>query len=146
MSHPVTATHAAQITQVLLVDDHPAFSRLVELFANKWGKGAYKVTAVASIEEAVTALTLNAFDAILLDGRLSDDRSPGENAEILAETYRGPIILFSGMSPMNFSTSSDYSRFVGSISKDDLPKEHFVDQIQSFIYKHREMRSAEANK
>ena len=146
MSHPVTATHAAQITQVLLVDDHPAFSRLVELFANKWGKGAYKVTAVASIEEAVTALTLNAFDAILLDGRLSDDRSPGENAEILAETYRGPIILFSGMSPMNFSTSSDYSRFVGSISKDDLPKEHFVDQIQSFIYKYREMRSAEANK
>ena len=146
MSHPVTATHAAQITQVLLVDDHPAFPRLVELFANKWGKGAYKVTAVASIEEAVTALTLNAFDAILLDGRLSDDRSPGENAEILAETYRGPIILFSGMSPMNFSTSSDYSRFVGSISKDDLPKEHFVDQIQSFIYKHREMRSAEANK
>ena len=146
MSHPVTATHAAQITQVLLVDDHPAFSRLVELFANKWGKGAYKVTAVASIEEAVTVLTLNAFDAILLDGRLSDDRSPGENAGILAEPYQGPIILFSGMSPLNFSTSSDYSRFVGSISKDDLPKDYFVDQIQSFISKHREMRSAEANK
>lgn len=146
MTQPVTAINAAQITQVLLVDDHPAFSRLVELFANKWGKGTYKVTAVASIEDAVTALTLNAFDAILLDGRLSDDRSPGENAEILSETYRGPIILFSGMSPLNFSTSPDYSRFVGSISKDDLPKDYFVDQIQSCISKHREMRSAETNK
>ena len=146
MTQPVTAFDAAQITQVLLVDDHPAFSRLVELFANKWGKGAYKVTAVASIEEAVTALTLNAFDVILLDGRLSDDRSPGENAKILAETYQGPIILFSGMSPLNFSTSADYSLFVGSISKDDLPKDYFVDQIQTYISKHREMRSAEADK
>ena len=89
MTQPVTAINAAQITQVLLVDDHPAFSRLVELFANKWGKGTYKVTAVASIEEAVTALTLNAFDTILLDGRLSDDRSPGENAEILAAISGG---------------------------------------------------------
>ncbi len=131
------------VTNVLLIDDHPAFSRLVELFANKWDKGRYNVTAVTTVGEATACLAQSSYDILLLDGRLSDRKTPGENAAILSDHFAGPIVLFSGLAPLDFGTSPEYMKFAGAISKDDLPTDTFVDQMQAIISKHN--GSTEAN-
>ena len=133
MNHSAPVQSEASTTEVLLIDDHPAFSRLVELFANKWGKGHYKVTAVNNMESALATLQDRAFHIVLLDGRLHDDRSPGENSKTVSDHFSGPIILFSGLNPIDFETSVEYQNFAGTISKDDLPKESFIDRINAFI-------------
>lgn len=115
--------------RVLLIDDHVAFSKLVTLYANRSGKALFDVLTVQSIDEAADILKTRDFDLLLLDGRLSDDRSPTRNAELVSEIYKGPIILFSGMIPADFDTSEEYHLFSGAISKDDLPKPHFAEAL-----------------
>ena len=125
-----------ECVRILLIDDHKAFARLVQVFANKSGNTSFAVTAVPTLEDARAHLAERSFDLMLLDGHLQDGRSPAENAAFVSATFSGPIILFSGLIPNDFKTSPEYDRFAGAISKDDLSSQGFSQQLCSYVTEH----------
>lgn len=130
-------TDDQECKSVLLVDDHKAFGRLVQVYANKFGKTCFSVTAVPTLEDAKAHLAVTSFDLLLLDGHLQDGRSAAENAAIASDAFSGPIILFSGLIPKDFQSSSEYERFAGAISKDDLSSQEFSERLCSYIDEHQ---------
>ena len=83
--------------EVLLVEDNPGDARLVKESLADVSAGAFHLTHVERLEEAIRRLEQSRFDVVLLDLLLQDSQRLGTLMEIHNQAPKVPIVVFTGL-------------------------------------------------
>ena len=85
---------ASDELEVIVVDDHLAMRRSIELLLREAG---FRIAGVAgTLEEARAILSRRRFDVVLLDVQLGPESSVGLVEDLLREDPASPIVLYTG--------------------------------------------------
>ena len=85
---------ASEELEVIVVDDHLAMRRGIELLLREAG---FRIAGVAgTLEEARAILSRRRFDVVLLDVQLGPESSVGLVEDLLREDHASPIVLYTG--------------------------------------------------
>ncbi|HEY5431053.1 MAG TPA: response regulator transcription factor [Solirubrobacteraceae bacterium] len=85
---------AGEQLEVIVVDDHLAMRRGIELLL---GEAGFRIAGVAgSLQEARLVLSRRRFDVALLDVQLGEHSSVGLVQDLLREDPAAPIVLYTG--------------------------------------------------
>ncbi|HEY6526722.1 MAG TPA: response regulator transcription factor [Solirubrobacteraceae bacterium] len=85
---------ASEQLEVIVVDDHLAMRRGIELLLREAG---FRIAGVAgTLEEARAILSRRRFDVALLDAQLGPESSLGLVEDLLREDPASPIVLYTG--------------------------------------------------
>jgi DNA-binding NarL/FixJ family response regulator len=86
-----------EIVRILLVEDNPGDSRLVEVVLSEATSSAdFEVTHAERLEEALDHLSETGFDVILLDLSLPDSRGLETVTRMQTVASRAPMVILSG--------------------------------------------------
>lgn len=118
---------------MLVIDDHPAVPRLIELFTKRHGVSAFSTTAIRTVSDAKTWLGSNTPNLVFLDYHLSDSSDVRSSLEHLSTVYDGPIYLLSGAEPHELSEHEMDQRLNGVLHKDDISSGKIADLIADHI-------------
>lgn len=89
-------TISQEKTQLLFVDDEPAFLELATLFLERSGR--FEVTACSSATEALSELSKRSYDAIIADYEMPDMNGIELLRTVRIQNENIPFILFTGRS------------------------------------------------
>lgn len=87
---------AAPLLRVLIVEDDAGYSRLLRETLAEQTMPSYRVTAAASLEEALERLDAERFDAILLDLGLPDAGGLDALRAVRDRSTSSPVVVLSG--------------------------------------------------
>ncbi len=89
--------------QVLLVEDSPGDAALLEMSLTESVYGNFQVTIVRRLDEAISRLSRESFDAILLDRGLPESQGLQTLQRMRPRAANAPIIVLTGLSDENLA-------------------------------------------
>jgi len=109
--------------KVLLVEDNSTYASLVSALLEEAGSGRIRSVPVASLQEAVVALTTESFDAIVLDLHLPDSGGLGSLDGVLKVAPDVPVIVLTGTDDNETAIAAVRRGAQDYLSKDGLSAE-----------------------
>ena len=119
--------------RILLIEDNPGDARLLRETVAETGHGAFSITHVTTLGEALTRLELELFDVALVDLSLPDARGLEALEQVHGRAPVLPIVVLSGLDDESLAV-----RAVHEGAQDYLVKRHLSDAdllVRSMAYR-----------
>ncbi|NWK96191.1 glutamate dehydrogenase [Sphingobium lactosutens] len=97
---------AKQRINVLLVEDNPVYSRLIQKLLTRSEHQDFKVSMAGTLESAIERLGVGSFDVVLLDLMLPDSAALDTFYRLRAHDMRTPIIIQSAMDDVGLASKA----------------------------------------
>ncbi len=112
------------MSRILLIDDHPSMGVIVKAYLTALGGDPDTLDIREDVDQAVNAMAENDYSVILLDHMVPPEYHFRESMKLLSDVVGDtPVILFTGLPPVDFGKQPSDARISNILEKDDLSPE-----------------------